>query len=96
MIKLIAAFRNSANVSNNVNADQRFAEQFSHQCSRDVKFPLNMVDNNFIGSSVYAFCWLSVVNKAVFLGNVSIIYLKLLLAHPVHIFIYLHMFCATQ
>jgi len=56
MTKLIVAFRNSANVSNKVNADQRFVEQFSHQCSRDVKFPLNMVDKNFSGSSVFAFC----------------------------------------
>jgi hypothetical protein len=39
-------FRNSANVSNNVNADQRFVEEFSYQCSRDVKFPLNMADSN--------------------------------------------------
>jgi len=96
MTKLMVAFRNSANVSNKVKADQRFAEQFSHQCSRDVKFPLNMVDNNFSGFSVFAFSWLSVVNKTVFLGNVSIIYLKLLLAHSVHIFIYSNMFCATQ
>jgi len=65
--KLLAAFRNSANVSNNVNADQLFVQQFSHQCSRDVKFPLNMLDNNFSGSFVFAFCWLLVVNKAVFL-----------------------------
>jgi hypothetical protein len=99
MTKLLVAFRNSADVSNNVNADQRFVEQFSYQCSRDVKFPLNMVDNNlynFSGSPVFAFCWWLVVNKAVFLGNVSIVYLKLLSVHPVHTSIYSDMFCAMQ
>jgi hypothetical protein len=45
-MKLEFPDRFSANVSNNVNADQRFVEQFSYQCSRDVKFPLNMVENN--------------------------------------------------
>jgi hypothetical protein len=95
MTKLLVAFRNSANVSNNVNADQRFVEEFSYQCSRDVKFPLKMADNNlnnFSGFSVFAFYWWLVVNKAVFLANLGKLYLKLLLGHPVHIFIYSDMF----
>jgi len=52
--------------------------------------------NNFSGSSLFALFWWLVVNKAVFLGNVTIIYLKLLLVHHVHIFIYSDMFCGTQ
>jgi hypothetical protein len=45
--------------------------------------------NNFSGSSVFAFYWWLVVNKAVFLANVFKLYLKLLLVHPVHTYIYL-------
>jgi hypothetical protein len=90
MTKLLVAFRNSADVSNKVNADQRVVQQFSYQCSRDVKFPLNMVDNNlnnFSDSSVSTFCLWLVVNKGVFLGKVRIIYLLLLLVNRVYIYL---------
>ena len=92
MTKQTAAFRNSANDSKNVHADQRFEEQFSYRCSRDVKCPLNMLDdnlNNFSSSSVFTFCRSSVVNKAVFRGNVSRMYVKWLLVHPIIIIMFL-------